>query len=506
MAKISIKNLQKLSSPVGGEYITINAWGAQYLFMDGGFAYSSYKVTTSGKLSYVGVFDIPYGFGSSNPIVVQAGADPEIAVFGSGGVSFWDFKPGSSVTNVFESPDLTQQGSELLDAFDWHLDMSADAISWLSGDEKYFANMTNGGVSVFQYFGDGKVMHYASADHSLAPASDIEHLKIKGVDYLFAASYGDVSVVAFKVVGKDDLQVADSIRIDVPYVYYNEITTARADGKNFIVSHSASDIYVFSVNSKGVLNHVATHDFTRVSFGSEGESFNWRGHSYLLLVDERAEEDGGFAVYELFGNGELVHVKSVLWGTPGSPESFNDAPEKFEIKKVADGVVVYSGGYSTNNPENMLVQKIVLADVGYRKIGNNKDNTLLGSSKDDTLIAKNGDDTLKGGAGKDDLKGNGGEDVLFGGKGNDRLNGGSKSDTFVFLNGDGRDRIVDFKDDVDTIRLDSNLWKGSLTGSQVISRFAEVKSGKVIFDFGDDKLIVSGFSDLSEMRNDLEIV
>ncbi len=62
----------------------------------------------------------------------------------------------------------------------------------------------------------------------------------------------------------------------------------------------------------------------------------------------------------------------------------------------------------------------------------------------DVVVAGTGADQVFGEAGNDTLSGDAGDDVLVGGANDDVLSGGTGADTFVFLAGDGRDRITDF--------------------------------------------------------------
>jgi Ca2+-binding RTX toxin-like protein len=64
-----------------------------------------------------------------------------------------------------------------------------------------------------------------------------------------------------------------------------------------------------------------------------------------------------------------------------------------------------------------------------------------------------GNDLIRGGDGRDDLFGQTGKDRLFGGRGNDELTGGSGADQYVFAGQNGTDRINDFRDGVDQIRI-----------------------------------------------------
>jgi serralysin len=123
--------------------------------------------------------------------------------------------------------------------------------------------------------------------------------------------------------------------------------------------------------------------------------------------------------------------------------------------------------------------------------------SLSGGGDKDRLFGGGQADKLWGGNGNDRLSGGGGKDRLEGGGGNDKLTGGSRVDTFVFR-GDstGADKITDFTDDMDTLRLDDALWGGGLTVSQVISTYATVVNGgaDVLFDFGSgNRITLQGF-------------
>ncbi|MEM9217904.1 MAG: spondin domain-containing protein [Cyanobacteria bacterium P01_F01_bin.150] len=98
--------------------------------------------------------------------------------------------------------------------------------------------------------------------------------------------------------------------------------------------------------------------------------------------------------------------------------------------------------------------------------GKGGDDILLGRGGNDTIIGGSGDDILKGGSGDDELtgkkgddhlRGGSGADVLDGGRGQDRLLGGSGDDIFVISNQRGPDRILDYIDGADQLRLSGSL-------------------------------------------------
>ena len=82
-------------------------------------------------------------------------------------------------------------------------------------------------------------------------------------------------------------------------------------------------------------------------------------------------------------------------------------------------------------------------------------NVLVAGAGSDVLVGAGGDDTLSGEAGLDRLFGNEGADWLAGGTGNDVLAGGAGADRFVFLPGDGADRVADFEDGLDRLVFDA---------------------------------------------------
>lgn len=94
--------------------------------------------------------------------------------------------------------------------------------------------------------------------------------------------------------------------------------------------------------------------------------------------------------------------------------------------------------------------------------GSTPGQVLNGKRTADTLIGGAGDDTLISKGGNDFLLGNGGNDLLNGGKGDDTTVGGQGADTFVLQKGPDVDRIMDFEDGIDKLRL-----AGGLNFSQV---------------------------------------
>ena len=148
-----------------------------------------------------------------------------------------------------------------------------------------------------------------------------------------------------------------------------------------------------------------------------------------------------------------------------------------------------------------------IGDIDLR--GNGAANGLTGNNGANLMVGVGGADRMLGGAGQDRLNGGGGADRLGGGTGDDRLTGGAKADSFVFGNGDGKDRIADFAlAQGDRLELDDALWGNSaLTTAQVVASFAHVAAAGVSLDFGGgDVLTLAGLTTTAGLAGLIDIV
>ncbi len=123
-----------------------------------------------------------------------------------------------------------------------------------------------------------------------------------------------------------------------------------------------------------------------------------------------------------------------------------------------------------------------------------------GGGGNDLLQGQAGNDRLHGDSGADQLRGGSGRDVLNGGAGNDRHWGGKGADTFVFGNGSGNDRILDF--DAADNREDIDLSAVSrITSFQDLKAHHMTDTGAdVVIDDGNGMTITLVGVDLSELH------
>ncbi|PLX39331.1 MAG: hypothetical protein C0606_02050 [Hyphomicrobiales bacterium] len=121
-------------------------------------------------------------------------------------------------------------------------------------------------------------------------------------------------------------------------------------------------------------------------------------------------------------------------------------------------------------------------------VGNNGNDTLSGLNGNDLLLGGNNNDKLFGGNQNDTLKGGGGADTLRGDAGNDQLFGQAGVDTFVFDDGFGKDRILDYNDNADIIDL--RPYSGLANFGDLTIR--SNARGDAVIDLGSDEITLVG--------------
>lgn len=182
-----------------------------------------------------------------------------------------------------------------------------------------------------------------------------------------------------------------------------------------------------------------------------------------------------------------------------------------------DSYVYQIGGdevpeFNTADDFNTFFAGVTLSDPGRRSGFAEGDEISLEDipnvkiSQSDTVVGTRRDDVLRSGIGKDTIEGGRGDDVIDGGRGNDKLTGDGGEDTFIYKKKYGKDVVRDFRDDVDTLKIDDGLWRGDLNKREMLDRFASVDSGDVLLDFGRNELRIKGFTDIDALANDITII
>ncbi|WP_430465378.1 S8 family serine peptidase [Tabrizicola sp.] len=394
-------------------------------------------------------------------------------------------------------------------------------------------NQWNGGGSIYHLsYGFGMVDAYAAVRMAevwsrLAGPADTSanevHLRqnYSGANVAIRDSDGRNSTaeaqIAFRVT--QDIQI-DSIHVtlDITHSYARDLVI-------FLRSPTGQQITLF--NREGATPD-PLDDFgaSLFDFGLEwtfaAEAF--RGMSSLgtwrVMVHDRASGDTGIitdARLDFYGSANSVNDvytftddfamlrnlqagRRVIDDTNGGVDWLNFAAVSgnLSVNMAAGGAIRIGGEFMARLARGQADFERLQAGDGADKI--------VGNAKANVIYGGRGNDRISGGSGADRLFGEAGNDTLTGGAANDSLSGGRGSDVFVFGRNFGRDRITDWTDNADTLRLDDAIWGGGMTVSRVLSTFGEVVNNGVVLDFGDTMVLtLQGVRNLTSLADDITI-
>lgn len=168
-----------------------------------------------------------------------------------------------------------------------------------------------------------------------------------------------------------------------------------------------------------------------------------------------------------------------------------------------------SGGGSDDVLQGGAGDDLLRGNVGTDRInGRGGDDTVRGGFGEDVLNGDDGDDRLEGGlgddrlhgtAGRDTLAGDAGDDVLRGGDGDDRLAGGAGLDLmhgdagrdfFVFSEGFGTDRVLDFTPRQDVLDFRGHAGIAGLDDLRLLALGAQT----LITDGAGGRILLAGLN------------
>lgn len=257
-----------------------------------------------------------------------------------------------------------------------------------------------------------------------------------------------------------------------------------------------------------------------------------------FLTGSTATADFGAVIDTMSGNAKLDVVNGTTLATSATAQLLNtwfsgDQVLDTDMVTLIDEMITAGAG-TINNLRLLGVANLAAIGSNVANVidGNKGNNSLDGAEGNDTVNGNAGADTVMGGDGADSLHGGSGNDQLFGGAGADNLNGffgldrisggagsdllrgGLDKDTFIFNAGDGADFVLDFSTRArERLELDDALWANdlgepvALTKAQVVSTYAHVVLGKVVFDFGDgDVLTLSSVRSLWGLSGLIDII
>ena len=275
--------------------------------------------------------------------------------------------------------------------------------------------------------------------------------------------------------------------------YFSQTENSRIDGSRaFLLTPTAADIEAVRT-LYGVHGGLRAGDTVYGDGSTAGDYFDvledhWERMSFTLV------DEGG---HDLLDLGSAVADQAISL----RPEQFSDVGGKTGTMSIARGTTIEDARSGTgddrmtgNGAGNGLwggagQDTLIGGFGGDRLFGQQGRDQLSGGKGADRLLGGAARDLLEGGEGPDLLKGHGGADLLSGGAGRDRLAGGAGADRFVFRPGDGRDRVLDWRDGVD--KIDLRAW--DFDGFDAVAALARPwKDGLVIGLGGGDELVVHG--------------
>lgn len=360
--------------------------------------------------------------------------------------------------------------------------------------------------------------HYANDSWQMSIMSYFDQIENTAVDasraYVVSPMMADILALR-TLYGTPSLRTGDTV--------YGENSTAGGNYamiSNLLATGARSNITFTIVDSGGTdtLDLSGDTQAQRITLASGGISSAYGLTGNILIMQGTAIENlragsgsdvlygnsinnrisggaGNDRIDGLSGDDTLVggSGSDTLKGGLGNDRYVTDGRDILYEGAVAGMDTVYaSAGNLTLGAD---FEHLVLLGTGAQNgAGNALANKLIGNAYANRLSGYAGSDYLNGGAGNDTLRG---------GTGNDTLVGGSGADVFVFDS--GRDRIADFRDNVDTIIIDDILWGGGArTVSQVLAS-AKVVDGDVVLTFGSHSLTIDGLTSVRALADDLVI-
>ena len=141
-------------------------------------------------------------------------------------------------------------------------------------------------------------------------------------------------------------------------------------------------------------------------------------------------------------------------------------------------------------------------------IGNSANNLLLGGGGKDKIKGNKGRDDIEGGDARDQISGGIGFDTISGGngndriagdQGNDRLSGNAGKDTFVFAEGGGTDRVLDFTDNKDQLKF----YHDDVSSVSDVLDLGVNKGSNAVFTFSDGLVVIVNDISVAQLSNDI---
>lgn len=460
-----------------------------YLVVDNSGAYDegSYGFTTM-------LHELGHAMGLQHPFESSITLDPSLDNAGNTVMTYNNSSPLAQSLGVFDIQALQFLYGLPVDTTDWRIDF-ADTVLTVYGSNGADA-ITGASDRNALFGGDGDdTLNGRTDQDSLSGGSGHDRLNgLTGDDLLYGDAGNDT---IFGYLAGD------------PPMWSGSDKLFGGEGDDLLFGQEAADTLHGGKHNDRLYGDTGLDSLT----GGLGDDRIYGGDDADRIFGDDGDDfgDGGLGSDTLFGR----EGRDTLLGQDGADLILTGASDdRAEGGAGQDslrgdaGADTLRGGDDNDTADGGSGNDLVDGSAGHdRLLGGDQDDLMTGGTGNDTVNGNAGRDTVFGGDGDDVLAGESGRDRLDGGAGADTITGGADADLFVFRAGSGRDLVLDFTDNLDTLRLDRALWTGDLTGRAVLDTFGAVDSrGRVVLDFGDDVLVLAGIGRVAALVNDLSIV
>ncbi len=333
--------------------------------------------------------------------------------------------------------------------------------------------------------------------------------------YVVSAMMADIAAMRV-LYGQASLRTGDTV--------YGEASNAGGNYgviSNLLAGGARNTVTFTIVDTGGVdtLNLSGDNTNQKVTLAAGGISSAYGLVGNISIMTDTLIENlrAGSGQDTLYGNNQ----NNAIWGNGGHDRIFGGLGN--DSLYGGGGRDTMQGGQGNDSfftdGADLIVEALhtgrdtVFANAGNLALGDNLENLTLrgagtqngtGNTLANVLTGNGFANQLNGLMGYDRLMGAAGNDTLAGGMGHDTLGGGLGADIFIFNH--GRDRIIDFQNDIDTIRIDDAVWGGGARSVAQVLRSAAVVDGDVVISLGEGhSLTIENLTNTGALTNDLVI-
>mgnify|MGYP005987669597 CR=1 FL=1 len=241
-----------------------------------------------------------------------------------------------------------------------------------------------------------------------------------------------------------------------------------------------------------------------IAFGGNGRDTVWLGAGEDIFYDSaQTGVYGGDAAHGGAGNDTL--------NGGGGQDTLNGGGGQDSVSGGNQGDALYGGDGGDR----------IAGGAGADLLnGGRQNDRLWGGTGNDTVLGSNGSDQAWLGDGhdlyEDDDQVDFGHDRIWAGRGNDTIllgggddtvTGGGGADSFVFSSAEGDDLVTDYQPGIDSLTFAEEIWNGGLSALQVITSFAEVTDGSLVFTFEPGySVTLAGVTGTADIIGDIALV